>query len=319
MDRNPQRKTSLPEKPAGYPESAEEGFLGRLLDRIWDGVYFVDAERRITYWNKGSEAISGFEREQVIGRRCFDNILRHVDQEGKLLCLDGCPLAATIADGKERNMEAFLHHRDGHRVPVTIWAAPISDENGEIVGAVETFRDDTARAEAVERAKQLEEMAFLDSLTGVGNRRFAEFALAERIGEWERYGWPFALLFIDLDHFKQVNDEYGHAAGDQVLRMVARTLQGVARAHDFVGRWGGEEFVMIVTGVYEEGLAAVAERVRSLVERSGLRTERAEIGITVSIGAVVVDSEDTAETLIRRADERMYRSKAEGRNRVTLR
>ncbi|MGD0272730.1 MAG: GGDEF domain-containing protein [Gaiellaceae bacterium] len=301
-----------------HPGNGDEGFFVRLLDSIWDGVYFVDTERKITYWSKGSEAISGFPREQVIGRHCFDNILSHTDREGKPLCLDGCPLAATIADGKERNMDAYLRHRDGHRVPVTTRAAPIKDESGEIVGAVETFRDDTARVEAIARARDLEEMALLDSLTGVGNRRFAEIVLAERLAESKRYGWPFALLFIDVDDLKAINDRHGHALGDQVLCTIALTLQGFARTHDFVGRWGGDEFVVIVTGTEEEGLAVVAERARSLVEQSGLRTEQVEIDVTVSIGAVTAKAEDTVETLVQRADERMYRSKATGRNCVTL-
>ncbi|HEY5159903.1 MAG TPA: diguanylate cyclase, partial [Gaiellaceae bacterium] len=240
------------------------------------------------------------------------------DGEGRLLCRDGCPLAATILDGQERDIEVFLHHRDGHRVPVSVRAAPIKNEQGDIVGAVESFHDDTARAEAVEKARQLEEVAFLDPLTGVGNRRFAEVSLAERLDEWKRYGWSLALLFIDVDHFKRVNDEYGHALGDQVLTMVARTLQGVARSHDFIGRWGGEEFVMVVTGADQSGLIVVAERVRSLVERSGLRTEQAQIEVTVSIGATIPEPEDTTESLVARADERMCQSKAAGRNRVTV-
>jgi len=99
--------------------------------------------------------------------------------------------------------------------------------------------------------------------------------------------------------------------------MVARTLQGAARVHDFIGRWGGEEFVMVVTGVDESGLFAAAERVRSLVESSGLRTEKAEIVVTVSIGVTVPEPGDTVETIIDRADERMYRSKVAGGNRVT--
>jgi diguanylate cyclase (GGDEF)-like protein/PAS domain S-box-containing protein len=295
-----------------------ESVNSEFLIRILDGVYFVDTERTITYWNKGSELISGFPSADVVGHHCFDNILRHVDNEGRVLCFDGCPLTAAIADGTEKNAEVFFHHHNGHRVPVTVRVVPIRDDDGEIVGAVETFRDDTARAAAIERAKELEEVVFLDPLTGVGNRRFAEVSLAERLDEWKRYGWSFALLFIDIDHFKQVNDEHGHALGDQVLTMVARTLRGVARAHDFVGRWGGEEFVMVVTGADQSGLLTVAERVRSLVERSGLRAEQAQIEVTVSIGAMIPEPEDTTESLVARADERMYQSKAAGRNRVTV-
>ncbi len=299
-------------------ETTDPSFLSHVLDNVSDGVYFVDTERTIVYWNKGSETISGFDSARVVGRHCFENILGHVDKEGKRLCHDGCPLAAAMADGEERSADVYLHHRDGHRVPIAIRVVPVKNERGEIVGAVETFHDDSARAEALERAQQMEQMAFLDSLTRVGNRRFAEFTIDERLSEWKRHKWSFALLFIDVDHFKQINDTHGHAVGDQVLAMVARTLQGMARVHDFIGRWGGEEFVMIIPGADAPGLVSAAERVRSLVENSGLRTEKAEISVTVSIGAAVPEPDDTVESLIARADERMYRSKAAGRNRVTV-
>jgi diguanylate cyclase (GGDEF)-like protein/PAS domain S-box-containing protein len=303
---------------SGVFESTDPSFLSRILDNVSDGVYFVDTERTIIYWNKGSEAISGFGSASVVGSHCCENILGHFDKEGKRLCHDGCPLTASMADGEERNAEVLLHHRDGHRVPVTVRAVPVKNERGEVVGAVETFRDDTARVEALERAQQMEEMAFLDALTRVGNRRFAEFTIAERLSEWKRHKWSFALLFIDIDNFKQINDEYGHAVGDLVLTMVARTIQGVARTHDFIGRWGGEEFVMIVTGADEPGLLSAAERVRSLVENSGLRTAKGEIAVTVSIGATIPKPGDSIESIIDRADERMFRSKAAGKNCVTV-
>jgi diguanylate cyclase (GGDEF)-like protein/PAS domain S-box-containing protein len=299
-------------------EAEGRAFERELLQNLPDGVYFVDSERHITYWNRAAEQISGFEPGEVVGRQCFDNILRHVDDSGRLLCAEGCPLAATIADGKTRSAHVYLHHRRGHRVPVSVKASAIRDSNGRIVGAVETFHDDSPRAEAVERSQRLQQEALLDPLTGVGNRRYAEAMLANRLDEMNRYGWPFALLFIDVDHFKQINDQHGHDVGDRVLGVVARTLTGLARAHDFVGRWGGEEFVMLVAGVDPTDLGKVAERVRVLVQSAGLRGKDRGVDVSVSIGAVLAQPGDTSHSLVRRADQLMYRSKLGGRNRVTL-
>ncbi|MGZ4383449.1 MAG: diguanylate cyclase [Gaiellaceae bacterium] len=299
-------------------DPSSEGFERQLLENLPDGVYFVDRNRRITHWNRASEEISGFDRSEVVGRHCFEGILRHVDGEGRLLCAEGCPLAATIADGKDRSVEVYLHHKAGHRVPVSVKASAIRDADGSIIGAVETFSDDSARIEAMERSERLEREALLDPLTGMGNRRYAESMLANRLEELDRYGWPFAILFIDVDHFKRINDRHGHEVGDLVLRMVARTLAGLARAHDFVGRWGGEEFVMLVAGVEAPGLRKVAERVRALVQATGLRDDHRLVDVSVSIGAALAQPGDTSQTLIRRADQLMYRSKLDGRNRVTL-
>jgi diguanylate cyclase (GGDEF)-like protein len=126
------------------------------------------------------------------------------------------------------------------------------------------------------------------------------------------------VLFLDIDNFKIVNDTYGHNIGDGVLMMVARTLSNNLRAHDLVGRYGGEEFVAIITHVDIAQLHSFAERLRLLVENSSHDTEYGTIQVTVSIGATVVRPEDTIETAITRADLFMYNSKVSGRNRVSI-
>lgn len=115
-------------------------FYKTILDNLFDGVYFVDSERRITYWNKGAERISGFFEAEVLNLACYDNILNHVDETGKRLCLDGCPLAEVLKDGIPRQAEVFLRHKAGHRVPVAVRITPVYEGN-TIVGAVEIFSD----------------------------------------------------------------------------------------------------------------------------------------------------------------------------------
>ena len=112
-----------------------EDFYRKILDNLFDGVYFVDRDRVITYWNKGAEKITGYDAGQVMGRSCRDNILNHVTANGVQLCLTNCPLASTMEDGKQREAEVYLHHADGHRLPVTVRASPIYDEQGNIIGA----------------------------------------------------------------------------------------------------------------------------------------------------------------------------------------
>jgi diguanylate cyclase (GGDEF)-like protein/PAS domain S-box-containing protein len=293
-----------------------ESFYKELLDSMAEGVYFVDRERRIQYWNGGAEAITGYGSRGVVGSCCWDKKLCHVDDAGRALCNDGCPLAATIADGVARRADVALLHRGGHRVPVRVDVAAIRDEAGDIVGAVETFRDETERVEALHHIEELRRLAYLDGLTGVGNRRYAEAELATRIAELRRHGFPFGLLFVDVDRFKAVNDEHGHEAGDAVLRLVAMTLRHGARSNDFVGRWGGEELVVIAAHAPAGTLHTIGERLRVLVERSFAPTPAGPLSVTVSIGAALARPDDTAETLVARADGLMYEAKTSGRNRV---
>ena len=295
-----------------------EGFHKALLDNLYDAVYAVDTDRRITYWNAGAERLTGYTSSEVVGRHCRDNILEHVDGEGRQLCLTDCPLQEAMDKGESREAEAYLRHRDGHRVPVAVRCSPVLGAGGEVVGGVEIFRDNAPKLELEERVEELRELAMLDPLTGIGNRRYLEAEIGHRLAEMDRYGWGFGVLFIDLDRFKEINDRNGHESGDRALLALARTIANSLRSFDFLGRWGGEEFVAVITHTRPDQLLKVAERCRSLAENTAVRLEDgSEVAVTVSIGATMARPGDTVESLLRRADRLMYASKSAGRNRVT--
>jgi len=156
-------------------------------------------------------------------------------------------MKATRNDGQPRQAEVYIHHKEGHRVPVRVYIRPLRTSTGKIEGVVQSFVDITDKLAALEQARKLQDLAYLDGLTGIANRRFLEQTLEARLNEAGRYGWALGVIMMDIDHFKAVNDTYGHEAGDRVLQMVARTLRGATRSYDLVGRWGGEEFLAILT------------------------------------------------------------------------
>jgi diguanylate cyclase (GGDEF)-like protein/PAS domain S-box-containing protein len=289
-----------------------------ILDNLYDGVYFVDTERRVTYWNKGAERISGYSANQVVGHRCMDNLLNHVTEAAIQLSLNGCPLHATIADGKQREAEVYLHHSDGHRVPIMVRTAPIRNNNGEIMGAVETFSDNSSLLSVRHQLRRLEDTALQDPLTGIGNRLYMERRLQIAILEFQQHGTPFGILFMDIDHFKLINDTYGHEAGDKVLRMVTATLHRNLRTEDTIARWGGEEFVALLGGINSSSLGRMAEKMRTLIEHSTLWMGGENVGVTISIGMTLIQPTDsTIQLIINRADYNMYKSKQNGANRIT--
>jgi diguanylate cyclase (GGDEF)-like protein/PAS domain S-box-containing protein len=293
-------------------------FHERLLDSLHDGVYFVDRERKIQYWNQGAEHLTGYTASEMVGRTCSDNLLMHVDEKGCLLCLNGCPLAGTILDGKRREAEIYLRHKLGHRVPVFVRASPITDSAGCIVGAVEVFSDASAKKSIERRVGELENLAFRDALTGVPNRRYAELKVKQAIQEVDEFGRSIGLLMIDIDHFKAVNDKHGHSTGDDALLAVCKTLTSNLRLGDTVGRWGGEEFLVINTDVTHSTLGASAERCRMLIAESAVLVGNERLRITASVGATLIKAGDSEQSAIKRADDLMYASKAAGRNQVTL-
>lgn len=292
-------------------------FHEQLIDSLYDGVYFVDSTRMITYWNKGAEELTGYSAGDAIGKHCFDNFLNHVDGEGRKLCLESCPLSQTLTDGVKRESEVFLQHRDGHRVPVSIRTSPITDSQGGVTGAVEIFTDVSAKKKLERRAATLEKMALNDMLTSIPNRRYTQLRVRQAIQETRQFGRSIGILMFDLDRFKDVNDTYGHDLGDAVLQTASKTLANGLRPRDFLGRWGGEEFLAIVLDVSKDQLATLADRSRILLEQSQTHANPSGIHVTVSIGATLVREADTQASVISRADELMYRSKSLGRNRVT--
>jgi len=290
-----------------------------ITDNSHNGVCVLDLDRTIVYWNHGAERISGYTAAEVLGRRCYDNLLVHVDSEGRAMCGDGSCLAArSMRQDEPCEMEVYLLHREGYRVPVVSRTKPVKDTNGVITGAVEIFNENSRELAALERIKDLEKLSLLDELTGLGNRRHAEMHLQSRLDQLARYDWPFGLLYFDIDLFKRVNDIYGHDEGDRVLKVVAQTAQAGVRSFDIVSRWGGEEFTAIVENTDGPVLLAVAEKLRRLVENSPVVLGGDTIVTTVSVGATLGVPHDSIESLVKRADELMYESKGRGRNKVTL-
>jgi diguanylate cyclase (GGDEF)-like protein/PAS domain S-box-containing protein len=268
-------------KRAGDGGAAGEVFYRGLIDQMSEGVYFVDRRRKITYWSAGAERLTGFRQGDVEGLRCGEGMLNHIDDEGAPLCGSRCPLMATIRDGQVREAHVHLRHADGHRRPVWVRASPVYVE-GRIAGAVETFGDDSATHEARAELSSLRQAALRDPLTGLGNRRHLEQQLASWLSDWTRQGDDFGVLFADIDHFKKINDTYGHAAGDEALGIVGRTIAHATKAGDVATRCGGEEFVVLVSGD-AQGVLASAERLRTLVAASRLVVGRELVEMTISL------------------------------------
>jgi diguanylate cyclase (GGDEF)-like protein/PAS domain S-box-containing protein len=288
-----------------------------ILNNLHEGVYFVDQNRIITYWNKAAEQISGFTAEEVVGRSCSDNILTHVDRDGNSLCHGICPLAYSIADQTPRETEIYLHHKDGHRIPVSVHVRAMTNAKGEVIGGVELFSDLSNQKANELRVQELEKLALLDNLTQLANRNYIEKELQFCLEEKTRHNVSFGVLFMDIDHFKKFNDTYGHTVGDNVLKFIASTIVSNSRLFDLYGRWGGEEFIGIIRNITLEDLKGLGNKLRLLVEKSYIIHGSRKLHVTLSIGATIITHDDTINSLLQRADTLLYKSKTAGRNRLT--
>jgi diguanylate cyclase (GGDEF)-like protein/PAS domain S-box-containing protein len=289
-----------------------------VLSSLHEGLYITDRNRKIVFWNKAAEHITGYSAGEVVGSSCADNILVHVDESGNKLCINGCPIQKALETQEQVEAKVYLHHKLGHRVPVQVRALLLQDENGNYTHAVELFTDLSVQELTKLRISSLEEAAFLDYLTKLPNRNYLEHELGKKLFELESYAVPFGVLFFDIDNFKQVNDTYGHALGDEILKIVAKNLTTSSRPFDTFGRWGGEEFIGIIQNVARETLLHIGERIRQLVQDSFVQSHGKLISVTISIGATLATQTDTSESVVKRADLLMYKSKKAGKNRITM-
>ena len=287
-----------------------------IINNLCDGVYFVNNKRRITFWNKAAENITGYKAEEVIGKSCHRSLLNHIDKNGSPLCIVGCPLYASLADGNHRSAELFVRHKDGHRLPIHSNFYPIK-EKGEIIGVVEVFTQNSPLVYDDHLIENLSNLATKDQLTGLYNRRNIESFMNFRLNELRRFGRKFCVTFLDIDDFSNFNNTYGHEAGDHVLKLVSKSIMCAARKTDLFGRWGGEEFICVSEISNENEAAIIAEKIRLLISSSMLSYEDKKLSVTASLGTTVAVENDTVDSIIRRADMLMYRSKKKGKNCVT--
>jgi diguanylate cyclase (GGDEF)-like protein/PAS domain S-box-containing protein len=294
-----------------------------VLDALRVPVHCVDADLRIIYWNDAAARQTGFEPNEVLWKVFNQEVLEATDLVERPILPAQCPLRTAIATGKPASLELHIRRKDGLRIPFSMQAAPLRDDHDNIIGAVASWVDIRNnidylqdQADVLRRLKQLENAAYNDLLTGLPNRRSAESRLAQAMKRLEEEDARFGILLFDIDHFKQINDQNGHPVGDYALRGVATVLRSALRGNDMLFRWGGDEFLAIVSAEDFLQLEICAERCRMRVqENRWLEVENCP-AITISIGGALATLTDNINSLLQRADEQLFHAKAEGRNRI---
>jgi diguanylate cyclase (GGDEF)-like protein/PAS domain S-box-containing protein len=309
---------------------AEPDFLSLLWDEQLqqlmlvacpDGVMLTDPEDRILLYTGASESLFGWAPVEALGKQT--GMLFEDSQAYQYF------RAQLRSEGRVTNIELNGRRRDGSSFLSALSASLLRDRYGDALGTVLYIRDHThlhqiqhdlqhKNEELNEMVEVLDHVARHDHLTGLLHRGSAMTAAESALLEAGLKGRPFGVAVFDMDHFKNVNDSYGHLVGDEVLAALATTLKDSARAEDILGRFGGEEFVAFLPGARLESVAGYAERVRTAVEERTV-IARGEVAVKVTISAGVASIPTCADNLleaIRIADERLLAAKRSGRNRV---
>jgi diguanylate cyclase (GGDEF)-like protein/PAS domain S-box-containing protein len=275
--------------------------LAENVDEI--AIILLDPSGRVASWNRGAERLKGYTAEEILGR----SFEQFYPQEAVLSGHPGRELAAAASIGRYAE-EGWRVRKDGSRFWAQVAITAIYDDQGEIEAFGKLTRDLTAAKQAVDQRAQvialLESTAATDFLTGLPNRRSWDEILARELSRASRDGSTFCIAVLDIDHFKEINDQLGHLEGDHFLKRCAAVWRGTVRASDVLARFGGEEFVLLLPQCGLEEAKTVTDRVR-------LATPDAR---TCSAGLAAWDQSESMSRLFARADHALYDAKAGGRN-----
>ncbi|MCA9072404.1 MAG: diguanylate cyclase, partial [Planctomycetaceae bacterium] len=289
-----------------------------LLESLYDGFHLVDIDRRFVIWNCGMERLLGHSPHSMTNHTWSGRKLKQATSNGTEIPDRECPLNMVMNTCRPVTHIMKYQHKDGHWVDVEAQTVPLLDRDGELQGVAEIFRDLSRTSRRPLEYRELKLAASRDALTSVANRGELETQLTLLVNEFgeKSAAEPFSIIFVDIDHFKSINDTYGHAAGDQVLIETARLMQHETYSGELVGRYGGEEFVIICPSTDLHQAQKRAERLRQTIARSEF-AQLSGNSITSSFGVAQIEPGDSVASLLRRADRALYISKESGRNRTT--
>jgi len=298
--------------------SSDLGIYRFLVENGSDGVYFVDHDRTITGWNRGARAITGFSVDQVVGRRCQDEILNHVDDAGRPLCAGDCPLAATMADGHPRSVRVWMNRADGSRLPVWVRAIPTREADGTITGAMEVFTDDSSALNLRARTEALRQTSMVDALTGLGNQHYLTAQLTNFCAMRTSYGWPTGILAVDIDDLSRIDVDCGRAVADRAVTLVARTLSQTLPDTAIVSRCGERRFVVLQPCRDIQDLTETAGLVRRMILTSRLVVDQRRVPLTISVAGSMITDMDGPAAVLHRVATLLHRAGDSGRNKLVI-
>jgi diguanylate cyclase (GGDEF)-like protein/PAS domain S-box-containing protein len=300
------------------PELNDPEIYQTVLDNLHTGVYIVDRNRRIRFWNEGAEQITGYLRQDVVGRFLREHLLATGDVVKDLDSDPDDPINLVFRDGKSSIMDVSILHKDGYRVPIVLHTMPIRNSRGAVIGAAESFDKNRSASDWTRRQAGFADFGCLDTATGVPAQSFMETQLRENLTTFAEHNIPFGILLIQVDHLDQFRARRGPGVVLSILRVVAQAVENCLRPTDLMGCWGEHQFIAILLECKEPEVALVGERVRRMIGRSEIEWWGDKFSVTSPVGGAGCRAGDQVESLIARAEASLKESIMKGGNCVNV-
>jgi diguanylate cyclase (GGDEF)-like protein/PAS domain S-box-containing protein len=272
-----------------------------ILDSLQTGVCVVDREGKIVLWNQGAAHAAGYMQHEVIGRPYEEIMQCRRNGQNTNEHSPACPFTRILHEGKATAVGVHLRHKRGHSVPILMHVAPVRNQHGSILAIVASFDSRSSRSQREQDHRNLLPLAGLDVSTGVANHNFTLFHLRENLASFTEYHIPFGIVRVRADGLEHFRATYGREASDAIFLVIAQTLSNSFRPSDFVGRWGEDEFLVILTNCGSAGVRSVYERSRKLIGSAEIRWWGELLSVSTSMGSASVEPGDTIELLLQRA------------------
>ncbi len=274
-----------------------------ILDELQIGVSVLDLQRKIVFWSDGAEKITGYARIDVLGHSCTENILRHCNHSSCEMCVESCPLTAALHDAKPVELMGSIHHKSGYWTPVHIWAIPLRDRHGSILGIIQTFESEFAVNGPNPNDRSMKERGCLDYATDLPNQTIMHSHLRESLATFAELQIPLGVLCLEIKETDKFRARYGQEAATTVLRVLARTLRNSVWPTDLVGRWSGDRFLVILSGCDEEALKAVSARMQKITAKLTIQWWGEELSVAVLMSSTNAVVGDSVDSLLQRVQE----------------
>lgn len=286
----------------------------RFIDQLFEGVYIMDTQRTILEWNKGAERITGYPRSEVVNRKCLDNILCHTDHNGNQLCQGHCPAIKSMITNNMQALQAYVHHRDGHRVLVNIRTIPMYNDQGQISGIIEVFSSAAEKLYDEAKIRELARLSYSDLETGLFNRRYLEKALTTALGKIrdieEHTGLLAVRLLID-DAWSRLGQE---DIMSQMIKLVASNMTENLGSQVIVTRPDPLDFIVLLPDAQKSQLLLMGNKLLQLIKNSFLMVESQRYEPSVVITGFPLSAKDSEAIIMDVVRKRLSETSKEGKN-----